>query len=66
VVENIRPDLQDVYKEDNKRFYNLLDSAKWAKLIESVKGGAALESEVHELVTGETPVTSLNTEDSDG
>ena len=49
-IEEIKIDLFDNVREDNKRFANLVDGAKWQKLKESYDGGRG-EKSFDELLT---------------
>ena len=49
----ILPDLQDEIKPDNKKLFNLMDKARWDRLIQQVKDGGDPEELLEELIEGE-------------
>jgi hypothetical protein len=51
MTENIVIDLHDDITEDNKKFFNLLDDARWRKLIDQAKeGDFVLEELLEDLI----------------
>lgn len=54
MTENLFIDLHDDLLPDNKKFFNLMDSGRWARLIEDAKEeGAVLEDLLEEMINGD-------------